>query len=236
MADMELAKKGQQEPRLGIVQQLGVLIALATHHETALEPWGWTPEDTAELQRIKALLESELAEQAEAKDGSKVATRTQNAALSEAKQLKRRLDRAVNSVFRREKDLPVTREAFEAGGTIKSSVPKMVGWLVKVRPSVEALSTRLAKRLGGMDPVATLDAAKAKLETADVVQERSLQDLPGETLAVYEAKGRALLLIAELNDAGRNAFDDDANEAAKFNKDIIVRARKARPAKVPMVA
>ena len=40
--------------------------------------------------------------------------------------------------------------------------------------------------------------------------------------------GRALLLIADLIDAGHDAFEVGAETAAKFNKDILVRGRKTR--------
>ena len=83
------------------------------------------------------------------------------------------------------------------------------------------------KRLGGVDPVKAVEDARANLEAADVKQERAIQDLPGDTLEIYEAKGRALLLLADLNDAGHNAFDG-APEAGKFNKDLVLRARKER--------
>lgn len=233
MPDMEAVKRGRKEPRLGIVSQAGVSIQLAKDKAAELAPFGWRPEDTAELERLHTLLKSELAEQAEAKDGSRLATADQNAAFSKAKALKRNLDRAVQSLFRRETGLPVTRDAFEAGGRIGESVPRMVGYLLKVLPAVEKVSGHLAKRMGGIDPVAAIKSVQAVLESADVTQERALADLPSDTLEVYEAKGKALTLLADLIGAGRSAFDGDAIEAAKFNKDLIVRARKERAQKQP---
>lgn len=236
MADLALVAKGRSEPRLGLVQQLAVSLALARQHAAALAPWGWTPAETAELARAHDRLSSELAEQAESKDAKKRAFEAQAAAMAEAKALKRKLDRAVRSVFRTEQDLPVTPDAFHAGGTIDRSVPKMVAWLTTSRPAVVALAAHLAKRFGGADPVAALDEARTALTAADTRQEREVQDLPRDTLEVYEAKGRAMLLITQLNDAGRNAFDEDAHEAAKFNKDLVLRARKSREPKVPTSA
>ena len=229
--DVALAKKGEKEPRLGIIEQIGVSVALARLHAARLAPYGWTPADTDALEAVGTQLKSGLAGQAEGKDGSRSALAAQNTALSQGKELKRKLDRAVRSVFRRKENGTVTAEAFEAGGTIGDSVPKLVGYFVKVEPAVAALAPALQKRLGGLDPVKAVQEARAALEGANVSQERAYQDLPADTLAIYEAKGRALTLLADLIDAGQNAFDGDATESAKFNKDLIVRARKQRPAK-----
>jgi len=228
--DMALAKKGQKEPRLGIAEQLAVLIALATRFAVKLAEYDWPAEKTQELTAVKAKLESKMAEQAEAKDGKRSAGAAQAGALSKAKALKRNLDRAVRRVFRAEKNLPVNPEAFEVGRRVGDSVPVLLGWFVKVAPAVTALAPKLLKKMGGVEPVAALEAMRAELEKADVKQETSLSALPAETLEVYEAKGRALELIADLIDTAHSAFDDDAAVAAQFNKDIVVRARKARPA------
>jgi len=226
--DMELARKGMREPRLGIVEQLAVLGALALEFARELAGFDWPAAKTQEMKAVKAMLESSMAEQAEAKGRRGTTGEAQTAALSRGKELKRRLDRAVKRVFRAEKTLPVSPEAFHVGRQVKDSVPVLVGWFVKVLPAVTAIADRLKPKMGGVDPVAAVEAAKKELETADTAQELALTAVPADTLAVYEAKGRAMVLIEDLIDTGHSAFDGDAATAARFNKDIVVRARKAR--------
>ena len=43
--------------------------------------------------------------------------------------------------------------------------------------------------------------------------------------------GKVLEQIEDLNRAGKNAFDGDAATRGKFNKDILLRARKAQAKK-----
>jgi hypothetical protein len=59
-------------------------------------------------------------------------------------------------------------------------------------------------------------------------QGKVISALPVATQQVYEAKGRVLEQIEDLNRAGRTAFDGNAAMMAKFNKDVLNRARKAR--------
>ena len=58
-------------------------------------------------------------------------------------------------------------------------------------------------------------------------QELSRAMLSEETLDLYQLKGEVLVLIERLNRAGRTAFDGDANKAALFNKDLLLRARRS---------
>jgi len=45
--------------------------------------------------------------------------------------------------------------------------------------------------------------------------------------------GKVLEQIEDLNRAGKSAFDGDAATRGKFNKDILLRARKERAQKKP---
>ena len=73
-------------------------------------------------------------------------------------------------------------------------------------------------------------AAWERLRAADAVQEKTRLDLPTETLALLELKGRVLDLIEEINGIARIAFEGQAEIRAKFNKDLLYRGRRARKA------
>lgn len=54
-------------------------------------------------------------------------------------------------------------------------------------------------------------------------------DTDQETVqALHEAMGRVLEDIEDLIRAGKSAFDGKATMAAKFNKDLILRARRRK--------
>jgi len=232
--DMRLVNLGKGEPRDGIAAQIRILAAHArkTENVELLKAFGWLPEDTDELETIGEELATDRARQAEARDESRMATVAQNAALSNGKLLKRKIDRALRIVFRRAEQLPVSQQAFEAGGPIGRSVPKLLAWFTSVEPHVAKIADKLAMPMGVADPAAAVAKARVDLSTRDTDQEVKLADLPTDTLQVYETKGRAMVKIADLIDIAHNALEENASEAAKFNKDAIVRARKQRKAKV----
>jgi len=70
---------------------------------------------------------------------------------------------------------------------------------------------------------------------ADLNQEQARKDLPQETLALLELKGRVLDLVEELNGVARIAFEGQAELRAKFNKDLLhPRRRRALAGETPV--
>lgn len=57
-----------------------------------------------------------------------------------------------------------------------------------------------------------------------------MASLPVDTQKVYAAKGRGVELVEELNAVAKNAFEGDAALIGQFNKDVLLRARKAQAA------
>ena len=55
-----------------------------------------------------------------------------------------------------------------------------------------------------------LAAVKSALDSADATQEVSVAGVPAETQKVYEAKGRVLELIEDMDRVAKNAFDGQA--------------------------
>lgn len=78
------------------------------------------------------------------------------------------------------------------------------------------------------DAVALVREAKTKLDQADPARERVRENVSQETLQDYQLKGCAMVFIANLIDAGHEAFDGEAETAAKFNTDIFLRGRMSR--------
>ena len=72
-----------------------------------------------------------------------------------------------------------------------------------------------------------MNAAWERLRDADALQEKTRANLPAETLALCELKGRVLDLIEEVNGVARIAFEGQAEIRAQFNKVLLYRGRRA---------
>lgn len=111
---------------------------------------------------------------------------------------------------------------------LRRSTPTILAYLIKIRSAVVTLDGPLKKYFGGKTASAELDAVKAALETTDTEQEASRTSGPVETQALYEAVGRLVEDIEDVIRAGKSAFDGDSAMRARFNKDLILRARRAK--------
>lgn len=226
--DVRLMRKGKKEPREGLVQQARVHLELARRFAERLARFGWTPADTDRLATGLSLLEGEMARQADARGISLQATRDENEAIDEAKALLRRLRLALPRVLRARPVPDVDAQSFAVRTKLRRSTPEILGYLNRIQPAVERLDDELAPYFDGVCPSKLLREVQTRLAALDAEQEASWAKLPVETARVYEAKGRVLELIEDLNRAGKSAFDGERETAALFNKDLIVRARRKR--------
>jgi hypothetical protein len=233
--DLRLAQKGKREPRRGLVDQGKVSLGLAGKYTAELDDAGWEAEETAALAQAVALLDSEYAEKLEAEEQASEATTNEGAALLEAKALIRKLRNALPRVLRQNPVAGISAATFQSG-VLGRSTSKVSDYLGQIQKPLQALDGPLQKYFKQKDnpqpkkPSELFAAAKQKLDEANVTQELELSGLPRETLEVYEAKGRALELIEDLNRAAKSAFEGQAELIGQFNKDILLRARKARAA------
>lgn len=101
-------------------------------------------------------------------------------------------------------------------------------YLTKIRPAVRALDEYLKPRFNGQSPSEILESLKSDLDLdhTDATQEFLKAGLPKSTAHIYLKAGELLDLIEELNVAGKDAYDAEAETAAKFNKDLIQRAKR----------
>lgn len=229
--DDRLVAKGRTEPRGGLAQQGKVHVGLATHYAAALADAGWSAADTASLETNVATLEGAVGTQARAYDHADHTSSTESHAITDAKAFVRKLRNALPRSLRETPGTGLTLESFHVGATLGRSTPKISKYLAEIRPGVVTLDVALAKHFGGQMASLELDAVKNALDHADTAQELARVNAPGETLALHEVMGRVVEQIEDLNRAGKIAFDADAATRAKFNKDILLRARKERPKK-----
>ena len=237
--DQRLARKGKGQPRQALLQQARILHALAVEHKDALVDHGWDANDTMKLNDDTAALEQMLGGRAEVANEADQSTKAEHAALDAVKVYLRRLRAALPRVLR-DNNLGISMETFAVPDSMRRSTPRVIGYLVRIRPSVETLDGALAKYFGGKKASEELDVVKAALEKADTDQETAVASGPVETQALYEAMGRLLEDIEDVIRSGKSAFDGQALVAAQFNKDLILRARgrkkdaPAEPAATPV--
>ena len=229
--DDRLVAKGRTEPRAGLAQQGKVHVGLATQYAVKLAHAGWSAADTVSLEANVATLEGAVGIQAKAYDHADHMSSTESDAIDAAKAFVRKLRNALPRSLRETPGTGLTLDSFRVGANLARSTPKIAKYLVEIRPGVATLDQALAKHFGGQMASVELDAVKSALDHADTAQELARANAPGETLALYAVMGQVLEQIEDLNRAGKIAFDSDAATRAKFNKDILLRARKERPKK-----
>ena len=227
--DTRYVRLGMDQPRAGLLTQGAASVELAKAFAVELFQAGWDDDSQLRLEHALATLSASIGGQAGVRDDARSGTAGETAGRTRAKAFIRKLRKAVPMALRQGGTaLGLTEASFESGGQIGRATATILGYLARVRPAVATLDAGLAKFFGGASALDELDACAAELGQADAVQEVSLGDIPEATQRVYEAKGRLLELINDLNRVGCIAFDGDAVTRARFNKDILLRARKAR--------
>ena len=232
--DIRLVELGRSEPRAALVEQGLASEGLAKDTHAELVKFGWSDLKAKILRTTIESLQTTMAVQAEQRDDAKTSGGGETAAKSQAKAFIRHLRGAWAMALRDAAGkAAVAPDAIESGGPLGRSTPKILGYLSTVGPAVHALEPWLLPYFGGTSPCATLASCRAALEGADRTQETELSQIPEATQRIYEAKGRLVELIGDVNRIGRMAFDGQAVTRARFNKDVLLRGRKTRAATVP---
>lgn len=125
----------------------------------------------------------------------------------------------------------VDRKDFAVPGRQLGRNPTTISaYLNQISPALAKLDPHLAPYFDGQQFSAIAAETKRRLDQAAATQDLSTATLPEETLAVQEQKGRLLKLIDRLNAIGKLRFHGDATISGRFNRDILLAARKKRPA------
>ena len=161
-SDERLERKGQGQPRLGLVEQGKVSVGLAQQFATQLVTVGWSTQDTNAMAAMVTELESDIAVQAEYRASQHDAHRQEQAGIDDAKKFMRLLKNALPRVLRTP-NIGLTEHDFAAGTTLGRSTPKISGYLAKIRPHVAALDSALTPMFGGQSALAQLDTVKSEL-------------------------------------------------------------------------
>lgn len=235
MSDDSRLQKGRNVSRRGLLDQARVHIGLEAQYRARLIERGWTAALGQELIDETALVDSDVAGAIEARLASKDNLAREQAAISRAKELKSDLTHAARDLHA---DGAIGREALAKirGGGVSElgrSTSRISTYLADVEPLVRAHDEALKPYFNGQSALAELVAAKLELDTAQQTQELGVAHLPAETKKIYLAKARVLSLIEKLNRIAKLAFKGEAEIIGRFNKDLILRARRARTVGAP---
>ncbi|MEO7331358.1 MAG: hypothetical protein ABI193_22470 [Minicystis sp.] len=225
--DLRLVEKGRGQPRGALAQEGKVHVALVKHHALALADHGWSVVDTVAFEAQVEALETAVGSQADVYGEVGNSSDAESQTVDAAKAFVRKLRNALPRALRDSPAAGVTAQSFLAGEEMARSTPKLSAYFTKIRPSVVKLDPALKAHFKGQTASVLLDGVKKALDDADKLQELWRKNAPALTQALYEQMGRVLEGIEDINRAGRSAFDGDAVTAATFNKDVLLRGRKA---------
>jgi len=222
------ARKGANEPTEAMLSQAEYSIELANLYKTQLVGGGFEQADIDEMVAKRAELASLLGEQKKTKDEGLAATRAEAQAIEDAKDYLFVIRKVIRRVIRKSGLTDITVDNFSPKAHLGRKVSAFLGHLERIRPHVARLEEVLKPCFGGESPLVVHDRVHGELSRASTSQEIKLDDVPEKTRQLYTAKGRLLELIEEMNAIGTVVFRRRAEIAARFNKDILLRARRAR--------
>lgn len=226
-AEERLAAKGRREPTAGLLQQAERSLGLAALHRRELEAHGFSAEHLRELTDLAAGLAAEARSLLADWDGALAALREEAMALDGARAFAFKLAKAAPLALR-EAETDLTADDF-AAGELERSLPRLLEHLERVRPRVRRLDRALQPYFRGESALMILDAVKYGLEAALKAREAA----PPESPAPVEVrKGRLLELLEDLHRVAAIAFHGRSELAARFNDDLLVRARRSRSGRV----
>ena len=222
-----LFDKGAHAPTYPLLTLGRVSLERIDEYRPQLLANGLTEEHITRLREAIDQVDSLQSIQSTTRAEKGMATKRAQRATKEAKAFVRRLRLAVPLAMEGVEGLPFLPEAFNTG-RLGRSTPRVALYLDRIRGLVVTLDARLSPYFKGESALKLLDERRAALLRIDSVQEVAVSAAPSDTFRLYEAKGRLLGLIERLHCIARIAFDDAPLVAARFNKELLRRARRSR--------
>jgi len=234
--DKTLVAKGLREPLPGVLAQARYHGALAKLHAAPLAEKKWSASDTEALVVATDAVDTAKAQQLDERAGAHGDTRDQAGAVSSAKTLIQKLRLVLPLVLADHADAlgDINKKVFAVpGGELGRSPGTVSAYLNQIAPALTKLDPFFAGYFDDQKLSELARAAKLKLDQTSATQDLSEANLPDEALALQEQKGKLLKLIDRLNALGKLRFHGDAATSGKFNRDLLLAARKSRPEPKP---
>ena len=139
--------------------------------------------------------QARVLEQLEARQAAKGATRDEVADRARAKALIGKIRLGASLVLADGPVNGIAMDAFNAGGELRQSTPKILAHLAKIESATAAIDNELRPYFKGESAAAMVATARQNLGGSQGDQEQALTNLPQDTLKLYETKGRILRSI-----------------------------------------
>ncbi|MBU1068902.1 hypothetical protein KJ975_04955 [Myxococcota bacterium] len=233
MLNARLVEKGKPFSIDALLQQGNLTYELLQAYQPDLTRRGFDETQAAHFRQQLDLLSGTLGEVGVLRDGAKALTADEGLAKSEGKTLVRSLREALRIVLKDGDVEGVSLSQFAMNGNVMQSTRDVLAYLNSMGSKVAPLDAHLARFFEGQKASELVKAAWERLRAADALQEKTRVDLPDETRALLELKGRVLDLIEEINGVARIAFEGRSEISSKFNKDLLYRGRRARSKAAP---
>lgn len=226
--DEKLITSGAGVNLMGLRQQYPQHVQLGRLYEKQLARAGWKPDMTDELELYGLELDTAKSAKLEARTESRIKAMTEAEARTEAKRIIRLVRNALPDVLEEldASEAAALKQDFKVGEPINRSTPRAVAYLVKTQKAVKRLDEAFRPYFDEKSVYAMHSAILDRLSSADAEQEFARAQLPADTRAFYELKGRVLKLILKMNRLAKNAFDGQAHIIGQFNKDLLLRATR----------
>ncbi|HEY3450742.1 MAG TPA: hypothetical protein VGK67_30575 [Myxococcales bacterium] len=220
-----LVLKGRWEPAAGLAQQAEYSLALWAEFKKDMVSYGFPEEKADQMREVLRQVTKNAAEGERWEKRRDVAL-----AINGSKAFIFRLRRVAPMVLRdRGLSEPTTADFFP--GQVERSAPRIIEYLQRIRPYVKRLEASLRPYFRGESPVLLLDAVLTSLESVRGQQELAGSQLEDSSASHDEAKGELLHLVEDLNRVGAIAFHGRADVIGRFNKDLLLRARRSKTGK-----
>lgn len=230
-----LIAKGAKEPLAGLAQQAEYTLGLCETFKKDLVEHGIPEAKLASLRETLTEIQTAAGKQTESWSTAQSKTRAEAVAIDNAKAFIHKLWNAAPLALRESGATDLTLNDFAGQGRAERSSPKLVAYLDRVQPHVAKLEAQLKPYFKGESPVAILGNVRSALASADQSQELARAQAPDATAKLNEAKGRLLQHIEDVNRVAAIAFYGRADLYGRFNKDILLRARRSRSGKADPV-
>ena len=235
MLNARLVDKGKQFHIDAVLQQGNVTHGNVLGHLADLTRRGLDEHRVTYFKQQLDLLAGFRGDLSVTREGAKALTAEEGLAKSEGKTLSRAVREALRIVLKDGPVAGISIDQFALHGNQLQTTPEVLAHLGALAPKLAPLDDHLARFFEGQKASELVKAAWERLRDADALQEKTRADLPTETLALLELKGRVLDLIEEINGIARIAFEGRSEIRAKFNKDLLYRGRRAKAKTEPSV-
>jgi hypothetical protein len=218
-SDKELIKLGARFSTQRMAEQIPVSVATARKYKPALGP-KFPPAKVDELEALGNSIEAGSKTQTEKKFEANTGNVPVAEKMDAVKEGVRDIITTADNAFEEE---PEIRDQFHKHGPLGRTVTSTMKKAETIIVLAKKNSAALAEWGLLAEEIAATETALSELKTAEVSQETALTNLPPSTAELYRNKGRAYLLLKQLNRTGKRRLSKQPAAAKEFNLDILNR-------------